>query len=79
MRACESSVCVGIAYFRVADAAKSVVAIENADGAINQIAPTTHEPRRRRQADPKREKVARVINAEREIPCPPRSGMPPMS
>jgi hypothetical protein len=40
-------VCVGIAYFRVADAAKSVVAIENADGAINQIAPTTHEPRRR--------------------------------
>jgi hypothetical protein len=47
VRACESSVCVGIAYFRVADAAKSVVAIENADGAINQIAPTTHEPRRR--------------------------------
>jgi hypothetical protein len=49
-------VCVGVAYFRVADAAKSVVAIENAGGAINQIAPTTHEPRRRRQADAKREK-----------------------
>ena len=56
--------CVGVAYFRVAGAAKSVVAIENAGGAINQIAPTTHEPRRRRQADAKREKVARVINAE---------------
>jgi hypothetical protein len=39
-------VCVGVGYFRVADAAKSVVAIENADGAINRIAPTTHEPRR---------------------------------
>jgi hypothetical protein len=39
--------CVGVAYFRVADAAKSVVAIENAGGAINQIVPTTHEPRRR--------------------------------
>jgi hypothetical protein len=51
-------VCVGVAYFRVADAAKSVVAIENAGGAINQIAPTTHEPRRRRQADAKREKKA---------------------
>ena len=32
-----------------------------------------------RQAEAKRETVARVINAEREIPCPPRSGMPPMS
>jgi hypothetical protein len=32
-----------------------------------------------RQAEAKREKAARVINAEREIPCPPRSGMPPMS
>ncbi|SRR6266487_3490827 len=58
--------CVGVAYFRVADAAKSVVAIENAGGAINQIAPTTHEPRVARQADAKREKVARVINAERD-------------
>lgn len=50
--------CVGVAYFRVAGAAKSVVAIENAGGAINQIVPTTHEPRRRRQADAKREKKA---------------------
>ena len=56
--------CVGVAYFRVADAAKSVVAIENAGGAINQITPTTHERRSRRQANAKREKVARVINAE---------------
>jgi hypothetical protein len=32
-----------------------------------------------RQADAKLEKAALVINAEREIPCPPRSGMPPMS
>jgi hypothetical protein len=37
--------CVGVAYFRVADAAKSVVAIENAGDAINQIEPTTHKPR----------------------------------
>jgi hypothetical protein len=37
--------CVGVGYFRVGDAVKSVVAIENAGGAINQIAPTTHEPR----------------------------------
>jgi len=41
------AVCVGVAYFKVADAAKSVVAIENAGCAINQIAPTTHESRRR--------------------------------
>ena len=35
VRACESSVC-RVAYFRVADAVKSIVAIENADGAINR-------------------------------------------
>jgi hypothetical protein len=32
-----------------------------------------------RQAEAEREEAARVINAEREIPCPPRSGMPPVS
>jgi regulator of protease activity HflC (stomatin/prohibitin superfamily) len=32
--------CVGVAYFRVADAVKSVVAIENVGDAINQIAQT---------------------------------------
>ena len=31
----------GVAYFRVIDAVKSVVAIENVDAAINQIAQTT--------------------------------------
>ena len=50
VRACESSVCVGIAYFRVADAAKSVVAIENA-GMNRAMA---------RQADAEREKRAKI-------------------
>jgi hypothetical protein len=53
-------VCVGVAYFRVADAAKSVVAIENAGGAINQTAPTTHEPRHGPPADAEQEKRAKI-------------------
>jgi hypothetical protein len=36
---------VGVAYFRVAAAVKSVVAIENVGDAITQIAQTTHEAR----------------------------------
>jgi regulator of protease activity HflC (stomatin/prohibitin superfamily) len=31
----------GVAYFRVVDAEKAVIAIEDVDAAINQIAPTT--------------------------------------
>jgi hypothetical protein len=70
-------VCVGVAYFRVADAAKSVVAIENADGAINQTAPTTHEPR---HGPPGRRRAGEAREDLRERPCPPsRSGMPPTS
>jgi hypothetical protein len=70
-------VCVGVGYFRVADAAKSVVAIENAGGAINQIAPTTHEPR---HCPPGRRRAGEAGEDLRERPCPPsRSGMPPTS
>jgi hypothetical protein len=66
---------VGVAYFRVADAAKSVVAIENAGGAINQIAPTTHKPR---HGQPGRRRAGEAGEDLRESPCPPpRSRMPP--
>jgi hypothetical protein len=36
---------VSVAYFRVAAAVKSAVAIENLGDAINQIVQTTHEAR----------------------------------
>ena len=68
-----------VAYFRVVDAVKSVVAIET------PAARSTRSRRPRmnravaRQADAKREKVARSSTLS-QIPCPPpRSGMPPMS
>jgi hypothetical protein len=55
-----SCVCIGVAYFRVTDAAKSVVAIENAGGAINQIAPTTHKPRHGQPGRRRAEKRAKI-------------------
>jgi regulator of protease activity HflC (stomatin/prohibitin superfamily) len=48
-----------VAYFRVADAVKSVVAIEDVGSAIDQIAMA-------RQAEAEREKRAKIINAEGE-------------
>ena len=40
-RTTSASTCPRVAYFRVVDAVKSVVAIENVNAAINQIAQTT--------------------------------------
>ena len=69
-----------VAYFRVVDAVKSVVAIENVYVAIDQIAQTTvtlvelkdiqlpdsMERAMARQAEAEREKRAKIINAEGE-------------
>ncbi len=66
-----------VAYFRVVDAVKSVIAIENVDAAINQIAQTTlrkvvgqHTPSTRRSPKP----TSSTPPSRRSLMWPPLSG-----